>query len=124
MIQITPTAAQEIKRIQHSRNATDSYLRLGLVKGGCLDFIYKFSLENKPQEDDQQYSSRNIKILVSASDQEHLQNISLDFSEDLMGGGFRFTNPNALKICNCGQSFQEQAWHIRFKLNTMIICQC
>ena len=54
MIQITPTAAQEIKRIQRSRNATDSYLRLGLSKGGCLDFIYQFSLENDPQEGDQE----------------------------------------------------------------------
>ncbi|OKH19248.1 HesB/IscA family protein [[Limnothrix rosea] IAM M-220] len=108
MIQITPTAAQEIKRIQRSRNATNSYLRLGLTKGGCLDFIYQFSLEKTPKEDDQQYNSRNIKILVSDSDKEQLQNISLDFSEDLMGGGFRFTNPNASKICNCGQSFQEE----------------
>ena len=42
MIQITPTAAQEIRRIQRSRNAPDSFLRLSVAKGGCLDFIYQF----------------------------------------------------------------------------------
>ncbi|AFY38708.1 iron-sulfur cluster assembly accessory protein [[Leptolyngbya] sp. PCC 7376] len=106
MIQITPTAAQEIKRIQRSRNVPDSFLRLSIAKGGCLDFIYQFSLEMEPQEGDRQYSSRNIKILVDPSDETSLADLNLDFSEDLMGGGFRFSNPIATKICNCGQSFQ------------------
>ncbi len=107
MIQITPTAAQEIKRIQRSRDLPDSYLRLKLSQGGCLDFIYDFSLEIDPKEGDRQFSSRNIKILVDQADQEFLEDLSLDFSEDLMGGGFRFTNPIATKICNCGQSFTK-----------------
>jgi iron-sulfur cluster assembly protein len=29
----------------------------------------------------------------------------LDYSEDLMGGGFRFHNPNAAQSCSCGNSF-------------------
>ena len=109
MIQITPTAAQEIRRIQRSRNAPDSFLRLSVAKGGCLDLIYQFDLETEPKDGDRQYSSHNIKILVSAADDETLQDLNLDFSEDLMGGGFRFTNPLATKNCNCGQSFQTSA---------------
>ncbi|MCJ8281054.1 MAG: iron-sulfur cluster assembly accessory protein, partial [Rivularia sp. ALOHA_DT_140] len=27
------------------------------------------------------------------------------YSEDLMGGGFRFYNPKAETICGCGNSF-------------------
>jgi Fe-S cluster assembly iron-binding protein IscA len=30
----------------------------------------------------------------------------LDYSEDLMGGGFRFHNPNAIETCGCGNSFR------------------
>lgn len=106
MIQITPTAAQEIKRIQRSRQAPDSYLRLKLAKGGCLDFIYQFDLDVTEKTGDRQFTIRNINILIDPSDEEYLQDLNIDYSEDLMGGGFRFTNPIATKTCNCGQSFQ------------------
>jgi iron-sulfur cluster assembly protein len=29
----------------------------------------------------------------------------LDYSEALIGGGFKFTNPNAAQTCGCGTSF-------------------
>lgn len=106
MIQITPTAAQEIKRIQRSRQAPDSYLRLKLAKGGCLDFIYQFDLDAAEKTGDRQFTIRNINVLVDPTDEEYLQDLNIDYSEDLMGGGFRFTNPTATKTCNCGQSFQ------------------
>lgn len=106
MIQITPAAAQEIKRMQHSRQMPDSYLRLELVQGGCLDQIYKFSLVPDPQDGDRHLDSRSIKILIPPDQEPQLNQLSIDFSEDLMGGGFRFTNPLATKTCNCGQSFQ------------------
>jgi iron-sulfur cluster assembly accessory protein len=31
--------------------------------------------------------------------------LQIDYSEDLMGGGFRFQNPNATANCGCGNSF-------------------
>ena len=106
MIQITPTAAQEIKRIQRSRNANNSYFRIELAEGGCLDLAYKFSLAEAPEDGDRQCKVENIKLLVKESDYNLLQDLNLDFSEDLMGGSFRFSNPAADKTCNCGQSFQ------------------
>ena len=85
MIQITPTAAQEIRRIQRSRNAPDSFLRLSVAKGGCLDFIYQFDLETEPQEGDRQYSSHNIKILVNAADDETLQERRMEVTPATVG---------------------------------------
>jgi Fe-S cluster assembly iron-binding protein IscA len=29
----------------------------------------------------------------------------LDYSDELIGGGFKFTNPNAEASCGCGKSF-------------------
>jgi len=34
-----------------------------------------------------------------------IQGLTIDFSEDLLGGGFRFKNPNAVASCGCGTSF-------------------
>ncbi len=31
--------------------------------------------------------------------------MTLDYSDDLIGGGFKFNNPNAASTCGCGQSF-------------------
>lgn len=106
MIQITPTAVQEIKRIQRSRDANNCYVRLELAEGGCLDLAYKFSLADTPADGDRQCKVENIKLLIKEGDYDRLQDLNLDFSEDLMGGSFRFTNPAASQTCNCGQSFQ------------------
>lgn len=106
MIQITPTAAQEIKRIQRSRNANNCYFRIELADSGCLDLAYKLSLADNPEDGDRQYKIENIKLLVKEKDEGLLQNLNLDFSEDLMGGSFRFNNPSASQTCNCGQSFE------------------
>lgn len=46
-----------------------------------------------------------IEIVVDAASQPYVQGITLDYSEDLMGGGFRFHNPRAARTCSCGFSF-------------------
>lgn len=31
--------------------------------------------------------------------------LQLDYSDELIGGGFKFVNPNAETSCGCGKSF-------------------
>jgi len=31
--------------------------------------------------------------------------ITIDFSDDMLNGGFKITNPNAERSCGCGTSF-------------------
>jgi iron-sulfur cluster assembly protein len=31
--------------------------------------------------------------------------MTLDYTGELLGGGFKFVNPNAKKSCGCGHSF-------------------
>ena len=35
----------------------------------------------------------------------YIYGMQLDFSTELIGGGFNFTNPNASQTCGCGSSF-------------------
>mmetsp|Transcript_14015 Transcript_14015/g.39631 ORF Transcript_14015/g.39631 Transcript_14015/m.39631 type:complete len:82 (-) Transcript_14015:208-453(-) len=35
----------------------------------------------------------------------YLFGMELDYSHELIGGGFKFTNPNAESTCGCGKSF-------------------
>jgi len=105
MITITATALQEIQRIQGSRQQRDSYLRIGVTNGGCEGLIYTLNLEVKPTENQTLTECEGIKILLDNDDLLKLNELKVDYAEDLMGGGFRFQNPQAAKHCNCGQSF-------------------
>ena len=112
MIHISKNAAQEIKRIQLSQQKPDSTFRLTVKEGGCSGLFYVFQLETSPpegnapnQEAQLQFESNGISIVVDQKSYVHLEGIKLDYSEDLMGGGFRFQNPNVSSSCGCGISF-------------------
>jgi iron-sulfur cluster assembly accessory protein len=57
------------------------------------------------QSSDIVYQSDQIKIVVELENLKYLENLTIDYSEDLMGGGFRFQNPNTTQSCSCGHSF-------------------
>lgn len=105
MITITNTAVQEILRKQNSLNQKNTYFRIGVMEGGCSGLIYTFDLETDKLENDLLFEQEELSILVDQETFPKIENLKLDFSEDLMGGGFRFQNPLAQKTCNCGQSF-------------------
>lgn len=105
MITITPTALQEIQRRQSSHQQKDSYFRIGVKEGGCSGLIYTLNLEETSQENDSIAEHQGLKIIIDPKTLPLIENLKLDYSEDLMGGGFRFQNPQAQKNCNCGQSF-------------------
>ncbi|ELS04775.1 Iron-sulfur cluster assembly accessory protein [Xenococcus sp. PCC 7305] len=112
MIHISKNAAQEIKRIQLSHQKPDSIFRLTVKEGGCSGLFYVFQLdESLPKENSSsaepqlQFESNGVSIVVDQKSYTYLEGIKLDYSEDLMGGGFRFQNPNVSSSCGCGISF-------------------
>ena len=112
MIHISKNAAQEIKRIQLSHQKPDSALRLTVKEGGCSGFFYDFQLDSSSPEENSptqgtelHFESNGISIVVDRHSYVYLEGIKLDYSEDLMGGGFRFHNPNVSSSCGCGISF-------------------
>jgi len=94
MIELSPAAAREIERWSQSRCLTGSYLRLAVKNGGCSGLHYHLELTPIVAENDRFYQSQGINILVDPDSDRYLQILKLDYSEDLMGGGFRFTNAN------------------------------
>ena len=60
-----------------------------------------------------------ISVSIDLQQLAYLDNLKLDYSEDLMGGGFRFQNPLATSVCGCGNSFsivngesQSERWQL------------
>lgn len=116
MVNITPAAVAEIQRIQLNRQMTDSPLRLMVKAGGCLDFFYDLTLESKSELDEPQTARSDrllevngISLVVDSQSWQYIESLNLDYAEDLMGGGFRFHNPQSKKNCGCGISFLKSS---------------
>ena len=111
MIEISPAAAQEIKRIQLTSQKPNSHLKLMVKQGGCYGLFYSLKLEHPSQthKEDHHFISNGISIVIDDASYTYLQGTKLDYAEDLMGGGFRFQNPNVTSSCGCGISFSQHS---------------
>jgi iron-sulfur cluster assembly protein len=105
MIKITDAALQEVKRLKDKQSAQNQYLRLGVETGGCSGLNYKLSFDDKVSEQDKVYDFDSLKVVVDIRSLLYLMGMTLDYTGELLGGGFKFVNPNAKKSCGCGHSF-------------------
>jgi iron-sulfur cluster assembly protein len=104
MIQISDSAINEIERM-HVRQPDSSYLRLAVIAAGCAGRTYDLQFATQIQPTDQQFTLKRLTIVIDPASAEQLQGLAIDYTEDLMGGGFQFTNPQAHRTCSCGNSF-------------------
>lgn len=108
MIEISQAAAKEINRIKSTQNKPTSQIWLTVKQGGCSGLFYDLSLKDKASEQDYSFESNGISVLIDSQSYSYLDGLKLDYAEDLMGGGFRFQNPNATDSCGCGISFRKK----------------
>jgi iron-sulfur cluster assembly protein len=105
MIQLSPTAIAEINRLQAKSHESGSILRLSVAAGGCMDWHYALSFCHASTSEDHLLQWETVQIAVDKASFERIGELVIDYSEDLMGGGFRFKNPKAVQVCGCGTSF-------------------
>jgi len=108
MIVLSQSAASEVRRWQLMRKQPESSLRLRVKTGGCSGLYYDLDLASQPEEGDRLYESHGISIVIDEQSSTYLQEMTVDYSEDLMGGGFRFHNSRATATCGCGHSFAAE----------------
>lgn len=105
MIKLTETAIREVKRIREKQGSQAQYLRLGVESGGCSGLNYRMSFDDKVGEQDKLYDFDGVEVVVDIRSMLYLMGMTLDYTGELLGGGFKFINPNAKKSCGCGHSF-------------------
>ncbi len=104
MIVLTDAAIARVKALQAQRNTT-APLRVGIKNGGCSGLSYTMDFAETLAEGEQTYECNGVAVTIADRFLPQLQGMELDYTEDLMGGGFRFRNPNASRSCSCGTSF-------------------
>lgn len=105
MIELTETAQNEIKRLLEQEQKQDWGLRVGVVGGGCSGLSYTLAFDEKPKDNDSVFDMDGIKLFVDPKSYLFLNGMTLDYSTELLTGGFKFVNPNASRSCSCGSSF-------------------
>lgn len=90
-----------------AKQGGDLCLRVGVRGGGCSGMSYTMDFEdpNNIRPDDEIYDYSGFKVVCDPKSMLYIYGLVLDYSNALIGGGFKFTNPNASQTCGCGTSF-------------------
>ena len=106
-ITLTEKAAGEVKRIIEQQELGDAFLRVGVTGGGCSGFSYSLGFDKDYDEKvDSKTQQHGISMVVDKKSSLYLDGTTVDFYESIEKRGFTFDNPNAVKSCGCGSSFQ------------------
>jgi iron-sulfur cluster assembly accessory protein len=108
MINLSKAAVEEIRRLHLRRHNLEARLRLGVKAGGCSELYYTIDFDEAINPGDRVYDYSGLSVIVDEQSFDSLNELTLDYSEDLMGGGFRFHNPKAVESCGCGNSFRVE----------------
>ena len=105
-ITVTDKAAEKAKNILAERGIENGALRVFVVGGGCSGYQYGMAIARNREEGDIEILASGVTILVDQESAPLLEGAEVDYVEDLMKSGFTIFNPNAVKTCACGSSFQ------------------
>jgi iron-sulfur cluster assembly protein len=106
-VSLSEKAATEIKRIMEEQGSPDGMMiRVGVKGGGCSGFAYSLEFANEVNERDRVTDFFGVKLAVDKKFDPYLDGTVIDFYDGLEKRGFVFNNPNVVKSCGCGSSFQ------------------
>lgn len=105
MVTLTPDALAEARRRIADKNA-EPVLRVDVKDGGCAGRKYDLSFGGGAGPGDGIHEQDGVRVVWRKVDLGQLRGLRVDHVDALMGGGFRYENPNAGGTCGCGDSFK------------------
>jgi len=107
MINVTDKAKEKAKALFTEKGLPeDTGLRVFVVGGGCSGYQYGMALARDVEDDDLIIDDQGVRLVVDPDSAPLLEGAEIDYVDDLMKAGFTIYNPNAVKSCACGTSFQ------------------
>ena len=104
-IVVTKDAVKKLKNVMKSDDKEDYFLRMSVEGGGCSGMTYKMDFDKQQKEFDKVFESNGLKVICDLKSWLYLKDVRIDYSDDLLNGGFKIKNPNAERTCGCGTSF-------------------
>jgi iron-sulfur cluster assembly protein len=111
LVNMTEMAVAQLRELltQQEGASPDLGLRVFVYPGGCSGMSYGMAFEDQPAEDDLTIEVSGLKLYVDEMSTQYIAGATIDYEDSLMGGGFRILNPNAVRSCGCGHSFDTGA---------------
>ncbi|WP_284141449.1 MULTISPECIES: iron-sulfur cluster assembly accessory protein [unclassified Virgibacillus] len=106
VITITDNASRQIKEMMKEEEE-NVRLRFGIKGGGCSGLSYSLGFEYEVNEAlDMVDEINDIPVVIFKQDIPIIEGTTIDYKQNMMGGGFSIDNPNAIVSCGCGSSFR------------------
>jgi iron-sulfur cluster assembly protein len=103
---MTPAAVTEVKRlISEEEDNEGLMLRVGVQGGGCGGLSYVMAFDKDKNEYDRTLDFDGLTVVVDTKSLLYMAGTVIDFSKEILSGGFKFANPKSSRSCGCGTSF-------------------
>jgi iron-sulfur cluster assembly protein len=107
-INLTQGAIKRVRSLINEKDLDGYALRVFVSGGGCSGMQYGMGLEPEPRETDVRYHFDDVQVVVDPMSMTYLSGATIDYVDDLMAGGFKIENPQAVSSCGCGHSFRTE----------------
>jgi iron-sulfur cluster assembly protein len=108
MITVTDKALSHILKLRETEEIDTSkfFLRVGVKGGGCSGFSYFMEFDDEIKNNDEIINiNDSLTVLIEKKCLLYLIGTELNYSDGLNGKGFEWINPQATRVCGCGESF-------------------
>ena len=105
---LTESAAEEVKKLMSEHHGeADMMLRVGVVGGGCSGLSYDLRFDDQfDEKNDKKSEQHGVTMVIDRKSSLYLDGTTVDYYRGIDAQGFQFNNPNAVRSCGCGSSFQ------------------
>jgi iron-sulfur cluster assembly accessory protein len=105
VVNLTDEARGQLQSLLEKENNPALALRVFVTGGGCSGLQYGMAFDDNIREDDALIEDSGVKVVVDEFSRTYIEGSTIDYVDGLMGAGFTVQNPNAVKSCSCGHSF-------------------
>jgi iron-sulfur cluster assembly protein len=100
-----PAIAEVRRRLSQEPENNDMLLRLRVGAGGCSGLSYEMEFVTSRDTKDREFNLDGLRVVIDPRSLLYVAGMTLDYSTQMVNGGFQFSNPKAKRSCGCGTSF-------------------
>jgi iron-sulfur cluster assembly accessory protein len=104
VLTVTDAAARKVAALA-AGEGSDPTLRVRVIAGGCSGFSYRLAFDSPTTGDTVLEAGDGVRVVIDAASAPILAGSTLDLDTNLLGGGLKVRNPQAVHECACGESF-------------------
>lgn len=103
-VAVTADAARFLES-QLAKHPDATAVRLAVEPAGCSGLRYRVDPIGAPREDDVMFECSGVRVAVDPASQPFVQGTTVRLAREGLAQRLRFDNPNAVRLCGCGESF-------------------